>query len=102
MGGDLEFAVLARVRTKTEFMATRIFKACKGFGTDEETIARVLGCMSKIEAEQIEAHYNAFYNDESAPFNNFSELLRCLFFLFLKKRGGILVYSPSLPRNFLY
>lgn len=34
MGGDLEFAVLARVRSKTEFLAQRIYKACKASGSE--------------------------------------------------------------------
>lgn len=97
MGGDLEFAVLARVlskvtvslhshfwssrklppsmRQQTEFLAQRIYKACKGWGTDEETIARILGCLTKKEAEAMAVAYNTFYSKEEAPFNNFRKLL---------------------------
>jgi len=75
MGGDLEFAVLARVRSKTEFMAMRIYKACKGWGTDEECIGRVISCLTKAEAQMMEHHYNEFYKEEEAPFNNLRDLL---------------------------
>ncbi|CAE8627259.1 unnamed protein product [Polarella glacialis] len=75
MGGDLEFAVIARLRSKSEFMAVRIFKACKGWGTDEECIGRVISCMTKAEAQQMEEHYNNFFKDEETPFQNLRQLL---------------------------
>ena len=48
MGGDLEFAILARVKPKIDFFCDRIRSATKGFGTDEEGIARVL-----VQAEDL-------------------------------------------------
>jgi len=76
MGGDLEYAVLARVRTKDQFMAIRIFKACKGWGTDEECIGRVLACLSKGDAQELERFYNEFYaEEEEEPFNSLRSLL---------------------------
>jgi len=76
MGGDLEYSVLARVYTKPEFYARRIYKACKGWGTDEECIGRVISCMTKKEAEEFEAAYNRFYAEEDAPYNNLRDLLK--------------------------
>ena len=59
--GDLEFAVLARVLPRLEFFAYRIYKACKGWGTDEECIGRVLACLTKEEAKELEAAYEGAY-----------------------------------------
>jgi hypothetical protein len=75
MGGDLEYSVLARVRTKDQFLAIRIYKACKGWGTDEECIGRVLACLSKGDAQELERFYNEFYAEEKEPFNNLRSLL---------------------------
>eukprot|EP00928_Gymnodinium_smaydae_P073932 TRINITY_DN5702_c0_g1_i1.p1 TRINITY_DN5702_c0_g1~~TRINITY_DN5702_c0_g1_i1.p1 ORF type:complete len:1058 (-),score=293.92 TRINITY_DN5702_c0_g1_i1:233-3349(-) len=75
MGGDLEFSVLARVRPKKEFYAVRLYKACKGFGTDEECICRVLGCMSNKEVIDLAESYNALYADAEAPFNDFKTMV---------------------------
>jgi len=75
MGGDLEFAVCARVRSKFDFLAIRMFKACKGWGTDDECLARVLACLDKGRCSQLEEAYNARYAEEDEPFNDFKKLL---------------------------
>eukprot|EP00927_Polykrikos_kofoidii_P046313 TRINITY_DN40537_c0_g1_i1.p1 TRINITY_DN40537_c0_g1~~TRINITY_DN40537_c0_g1_i1.p1 ORF type:complete len:916 (+),score=136.35 TRINITY_DN40537_c0_g1_i1:181-2928(+) len=75
MGGDLEFAVIARLLPKSQFLSFRLFKACKGFGTDEECIGRVLACLEKHEAQELEEYYNEFFQDEDEPFNNLRNLL---------------------------
>jgi len=75
MGGDLEFAVLARLRPKPKFFAYRLFKACKGWGTDEECVGRVISCMTKVECDICEETYNELYKGEEAPLNNLRALL---------------------------
>jgi len=75
MGGDLEFAVLARIRSKLDFLALRLYKACKGWGTDEECICRVLGCIENGEVVALNARYSELYAEEDAPFNEFSTLI---------------------------
>jgi len=75
MGGDLEFAVLARLRPRPEFFAYRIFKACKGWGTDEECIGRVISCMTKKECQAFELFYNECYAEEDEPLNNLRDCL---------------------------
>jgi len=75
MGGDLEFAVLARVRPRMDFFAYRLFKACKGWGTDEECICRVLGCLENGEVIRLAARYNELYGEEDAPLNDFSTMM---------------------------
>jgi hypothetical protein len=62
MGGNLEFAVVAKITPKWEFLASRIHAACKGFGTDEETICRVLAGLTKEEiADKLVPTYDAVY-----------------------------------------
>jgi hypothetical protein len=75
MGGDLEFACLARVRVQSDFFAVRLYKACKGWGTDEECIARVIGCLHKKQICEVEEAYSLRYGEEEAPFNSLRDLL---------------------------
>jgi len=75
MGGDLEFSCLARVRSQSEFFAVRLYKACKGWGTDEECIARVIGCLHKAEICAVDEAYARLYGEEEAPFNSLRDLL---------------------------
>lgn len=75
MTGDLEFSVLARVRPTFDFLAKRIYDACKGFGTDEEIIARILGCLVNSHVMLLVERYNQVYADKEAPFNNFRALM---------------------------
>ncbi|GMI18131.1 hypothetical protein TrLO_g1553 [Triparma laevis f. longispina] len=49
MSGNLEFAVVARLTPKYEFLAARLKKACDGMGTDEDAICRVLGSSTNEE-----------------------------------------------------
>lgn len=75
MSGDLEFSVLARVRGKLDFLCKRLFGSCKGLGTDEEIIARVLGCLTNSEVADLVKRYEVIYKDEKAPFNSFRALM---------------------------
>ena len=62
MSKNLEYAVLTRLMTKWEFLSRRIYKACKGFGTDEETICRILATIPKEEiVAQLVPTFDALY-----------------------------------------
>lgn len=74
-GGDLEFAALARCRPRFDFLAYRLYKACKGWGTDEECICRVLGCLDNNEVKVVAERYNEMYADQEEPFNDFLALI---------------------------
>lgn len=76
MGGDLEHAVVARITPRFDFLASRIYKACKGFGTDEECIARILGCLTNLEVMILVERYNELYKGFDAPYNNFRVLMQ--------------------------
>eukprot|EP00928_Gymnodinium_smaydae_P048586 TRINITY_DN3249_c0_g3_i1.p1 TRINITY_DN3249_c0_g3~~TRINITY_DN3249_c0_g3_i1.p1 ORF type:complete len:1410 (-),score=231.12 TRINITY_DN3249_c0_g3_i1:217-4335(-) len=75
MGGDLEYAVLARVRPHMEFFALRLFKACSGWGTDEECVCRVLGCLDNDQVVELAEMYNATFADKAEPLNDFRTLI---------------------------
>jgi hypothetical protein len=64
-----------------DFFAERIYDACKGFGTDEECIARILGSLDNGEVNKLRFLYDNKYSNEKNPFNNFRELM-------VKELGG--------------
>jgi hypothetical protein len=74
--GDLEFAVIARLRPRYQFYATQIYRACKGLGTDEEALVRILGINDNEECLEMVKAYNTFYASESKPFNDFRALMK--------------------------
>ena len=71
MGGDLEFAVLARLRPRYEFLADRVYAACKGLGTDEEALCRILGLNDNEECLLIRDAYNVLHAEDDEPYNDF-------------------------------
>ena len=75
MGGDLEFAVLARIKPRIEFFAHRLFKACKGWGTDEECVGRVIACCSKQDIKELEVVYNQLFEEEEGDLQTLRGLL---------------------------
>ena len=75
MTGDLEFAVVARLRPRYEFYATQIYRACKGLGTDEGALCRILGINDNEECLEMAKVYNEFYSDQDEPYNDFRSLM---------------------------
>jgi hypothetical protein len=76
MGGDLEKAVVARITPRIDYLAIRVYQACKGFGTDEECIARILGCLTNHEVEKLVQRYNDIHRDCETPYNDFRTLMQ--------------------------
>jgi hypothetical protein len=76
MTGDLEFAVVARLMPRYDFLATRVYSACKGIGTDEEALVRILGINDNEECLKLASAYNAYYADQEAPYNDFKALMQ--------------------------
>eukprot|EP00611_Tribonema_gayanum_P002000 TRINITY_DN11493_c0_g2_i1.p1 TRINITY_DN11493_c0_g2~~TRINITY_DN11493_c0_g2_i1.p1 ORF type:complete len:769 (-),score=266.08 TRINITY_DN11493_c0_g2_i1:3-2102(-) len=60
--GDLEDVLVALLYTPTEYYARQLHKACKGMGTNDDMVVRVLGSHDKNELALIAEHYLATYN----------------------------------------
>ena len=85
MSGNLEFAVVARLTPKHEFLAGRLKKACDGMGTDEDAICRILGSSTNEECLFIrDAFAETFEGDlvelmESELSGNFLKMVQFLY-----------------------
>ena len=75
MGGDLEYAVVARLTKRLRFFARRIYDACKGWGTDEGALVRLLGCINNEEVMQLREVWTDMYQNEEAPYDTMRSLL---------------------------
>ena len=75
MGGDLEEAVLARITPRLKYFCRRIYAACKGWGTDEEALCRILGCLDNAEVAELREVWPTIYKNEDAPFNDLRALM---------------------------
>lgn len=62
VSGDFKYCILLRLETKLDAQCRMLKKAMDGAGTDEWTIARVLGGSSKTDAQTIHSHYDAKYS----------------------------------------
>ena len=67
MDGDLQYAVQARLFPRYEFFAIRLHEACKGIGTDEDDICRILGCNDNEQFALLKKTYNEKYAGDQAP-----------------------------------
>jgi annexin A7/11 len=76
MTGDLEYSVLARIKPRVDFFCNRLYNACKGLGTNEETVARVLGCMHNADVILLEKRFGEIYADEEGAFNTLKGMLQ--------------------------
>eukprot|EP00928_Gymnodinium_smaydae_P048584 TRINITY_DN3249_c0_g1_i1.p1 TRINITY_DN3249_c0_g1~~TRINITY_DN3249_c0_g1_i1.p1 ORF type:complete len:949 (-),score=153.37 TRINITY_DN3249_c0_g1_i1:493-3285(-) len=75
LSGYLQYAVLARVRPHAEFFALRLFQACSGWTTDDETICRILGCLDNDQLVELAETYNATFADKAEPLNDFRSVI---------------------------
>jgi len=63
-GGDCKIllkTVLHAHINPADYYATRIYKACKGFGTDEEVVTRALVVMDEVFLPQVKEIFEAKY-----------------------------------------
>lgn len=58
IGGDFRLAVMTRCTDKYEYLATRLDEAIKGWSVDNESICRILGCLSRGECVQVKLAFN--------------------------------------------
>ncbi|XP_048369170.1 annexin A4 [Sphaerodactylus townsendi] len=64
MSGDLEDALLAIVkciRNKRSYFAERLYKSMKGFGTDDNTLIRIMVSRCEIDMIAIKAEFKRMY-----------------------------------------
>lgn len=61
MGGDWERVLLARLQDKPTYYASTLYKAMKVWGTDDKTVARILGRNSKAAITRIGAKYQELH-----------------------------------------
>ena len=62
MGGDLEWAMLLRLQSQIDNMCYLLHEAMEGMGTNEDTVARVLGSADKADVLKIHARYDEKYS----------------------------------------
>jgi len=71
MSGDLKEGMLAIVQctlSKTDFYATRLYKAMKGLGTDDNTLIRIIVSRSEIDLEAIKEAFQTLFGKTLASF----------------------------------
>lgn len=66
MGGDLEMAMLLRLQNPLDANCWLLNFAMDGVGTNEDTVARVLGGADKEEVQKIHARYDEKYSKDLA------------------------------------
>jgi annexin A3 len=60
--GDFKRVLLARLLSNADFFARALHTAFKGLGTDDATVARILGAMDKEDIADVSAAYAATHD----------------------------------------
>ena len=64
LSGDFKNLVIGMWRSPVEFDAIEIYKACKGFGTNEDTLNEILGSRSNFRIQQTKKMYQELYGED--------------------------------------
>jgi len=73
MSGDIQdgmLAIIAAVRSKSRYFATKLYKSMKGAGTDDATLIRVMVSRSEVDMQQIKEHFQEMYGQQLEAFIN--------------------------------